>query len=71
MQSIYSAYECRICRKECILLTKDVEQITRDKYIACPYYNSKRVDKGKSTNDLRECMKERSYIRIKGALRQK
>jgi DNA-directed RNA polymerase subunit RPC12/RpoP len=71
MQSIYTSYECRTCRKEFILLTEDVDQVSKGRYVACTYCSSKRVDKAKSTDDLRECMQERSYKRVKGALRQK
>lgn len=71
MQSIYTAYVCRTCRKDFILLTEDIEQMAEGRYIACPFCNSKRISKGKTVDDLRECMKERSYKRVKGALRQK
>lgn len=72
MQSIYSAYECKTCRKEFVLLTEDVEQLTSGRYIACPYCNSQRIRKQKIADNLKECMHERSYKRNKhGALVQK
>jgi DNA-directed RNA polymerase subunit RPC12/RpoP len=71
MQSTYIAYECRTCRKEFVLLTEDVDQMARDRYIVCPYCCSKRVDKEKVADSLKECMKERSYKRVGGALRQR
>ncbi len=70
MQSVYTGYECKTCRKEFVLLSEDVEQLAVGKYIACPYCNSKRVKKQKTTDNLKECMKERSYKKIHGALRQ-
>lgn len=45
--------------------------MAKGRYLVCPYCNSKRVSKENSTDDLRECMKERSYRRIGGAIRQK
>ncbi|SKA89610.1 DNA-directed RNA polymerase, subunit RPC12/RpoP, contains C4-type Zn-finger [Clostridium sp. USBA 49] len=70
MQSIYTSYICTICKKEFVLLTEDVEQIKKGRYIACPYCNSKHIKKENVANSLKECMSERSYRRIKGALRQ-
>lgn len=71
MQSIYTSYECRTCRKEFVLLTEDVEQLTPGRYVACPYCNSKHVRKQKVADNLKECMSERAYKRVKGAIRQK
>jgi len=70
MLSIYTSYKCRTCSKEFILLTEDIDNMDKNKYVACPYCNSKRVSKQKETDDLRECMKERSYKKINGAIRQ-
>lgn len=70
MQSIYSAYECKTCKKEFVLLSEDVEQLAVGRYIACPYCNSKHVKKQKITDNLKECMKERSYKKVHGAVRQ-
>ncbi|AAK79876.1 DNA-directed RNA polymerase subunit RPC12/RpoP [Clostridium acetobutylicum] len=70
MQSIYTSYKCSTCSKEFVLLTEDVESIQKDRYIACPYCSSKRLVKGKVTDDLRECMKARVYKRVKGALKE-
>lgn len=71
MLSIYTSYACRTCKKEFILLSEDIENIGDDRYLICPYCSSKRVNKEKTADSLKECMKERSYKRIKGALRQK
>jgi DNA-directed RNA polymerase subunit RPC12/RpoP len=72
MQGIYTAYVCRTCRKEIILLTDDVEQMTAGRYLVCSYCSSKRLSKQKVADDLRECMKERSYKRnSRGAIEQR
>lgn len=67
---IYSNYKCRTCKLEFVLLSDDVDKMSKDRYLVCPYCSSKRLDKGNTTNDLRECMKEKSYKRVHGALRQ-
>jgi DNA-directed RNA polymerase subunit RPC12/RpoP len=71
MLNIYTGYKCRTCKLEFVVLSEDVDKMAKDKYLACPYCNSKRISKENSTDDLRECMKERSYRRIGGAIRQK
>lgn len=71
MQSIYTAYECRTCKKEFVLLTEDVEQLVMGRYIACPYCNSQRIRKQRATDNLKECMSERAYRRVKGAIKQR
>lgn len=71
MLSIYTSYVCKACKKEFILLTEEVQQLQVDRYIACPYCNSKRVKKQSEINDLRELMDHRYYRRVHGALRQK
>ncbi|WP_125153114.1 hypothetical protein [Clostridium rectalis] len=69
MLSVYSSFVCKICKKEFILLTEEVE--TLKGYLVCPYCSSRRVKKEKIADNLKECMQQRSYKRIKGALRQK
>jgi DNA-directed RNA polymerase subunit RPC12/RpoP len=71
MLNIYTSYKCRTCKLEFVLLSEDVDKMAKGRYLACPYCNSKRVTKENSTDDLREIMKERSYRRIGGAIRQK
>lgn len=71
MLNIYTSHKCRTCKKEFVLLTEDVEeQIKLNRYLVCPYCSSHRVGKGKATDSIKECMKERSYKKIHGALRQ-
>lgn len=71
MLSTYTSYKCRTCKKEFVLLSEDVQAHEKQgKYLACPYCNSKRISKQNMTDSLKECMKERSYKRVKGALRK-
>lgn len=68
----YKSYRCDKCNREFVLLTADADNhIKSGKYIACPYCNSRRVRKEKVGDTLKECMKERSYARVKGAIREK
>lgn len=69
MLSIYTSYKCCTCRKEFVLLSEDIENLKR--YLVCPYCSSRKVKREKMADNLRECMQERSYIRVKGAIRQK
>ena len=71
MDNIYTVYKCRTCRKDFILPSDDVHSMSPGRYLTCPYCNSKRISKEGAADSLKECMKERSYRRIKGALRQK
>lgn len=69
---LYTAYRCRTCKSEFILLTEEVdEQLKKRRYIVCPYCSSQRIDKQKAADSLKECMSERSYKRVRGALIQK
>jgi DNA-directed RNA polymerase subunit RPC12/RpoP len=67
---MYSAFECRTCRKEFVLLSVDVEQLEPGRYIVCPYCTSKHVKKQRVEDSLKDCMKERSYKKVHGAVRQ-
>lgn len=68
MLSIYSSYKCKTCEKEFALLTEDIENMLPGRYLTCPYCNSKRVNKEKVSDVLKECMMERVYRRENGAL---
>ncbi|WP_416176045.1 hypothetical protein [Clostridium sp.] len=69
--NIYTSYKCNRCKREFVLLTEDLEQqLKQSRYLVCPYCSSKHVNKEKVTDNLKECMKERSYKRVGGALRQ-
>ncbi|UZW13206.1 hypothetical protein OSC52_15320 [Clostridium pasteurianum] len=67
MLGIYTSYKCRTCKKEFIIITEEIE---KNRYLVCPRCSSQRIDKSNETNDLREVMKERSYRRTKGAIKQ-
>ncbi|WP_049041800.1 hypothetical protein [Clostridium sporogenes] len=69
MLSIYSSFLCKSCKNEFILLTEELQN-TRG-YLVCPYCSSRKIKKESVADNLKECMNERSYIRIKGALRQR
>ncbi|AUM89180.1 hypothetical protein RSJ15_16270 [Clostridium botulinum] len=69
MLSIYTSYVCCSCRNEFVLLSEDIESLKG--YLVCPYCSSRKVKKECIADNLKECMSERSYKRIKGALRQK
>lgn len=71
MLNLYTSYRCRTCKLEFIALTEDIDKMAKDRYLACPYCSSKRLDKESAADSLKECMKERSYRRVNGALRQK
>ncbi|MCR3758723.1 hypothetical protein [Clostridium felsineum] len=70
MYEIYTTYKCKVCKKEFVLLTEDIENMLKDRKLSCPYCLSKKILKRKPTSDLRECMEQRVYKRVKGALRQ-
>lgn len=70
MIKLYNAYKCKRCKKEFILLAEDIDTLEKDRYIACPYCNSKHIVLTLGTNDLKECMKERAYRKEHGAIRQ-
>lgn len=68
---IYTAYKCRRCNKEVILITDEVQTTLKaDKYLACSHCGSKRLVKELVTDDLREVAKARSYKRVSGRIRE-
>ena len=52
-------------------MSEDIQKMDKGRYLACSYCNSQRVNKEKTSDDLKECMRERSYKRVNGAIRQK
>ncbi|WP_142414407.1 hypothetical protein [Hathewaya massiliensis] len=69
MLSIYTSYKCCGCKCEFVLLSEDVEGMKG--YLVCPYCSSRKIKKENVSDNLRECMSERSYRRIKGVIRQR
>ncbi|WP_346890734.1 hypothetical protein [Clostridium sp. UBA3887] len=72
MLNIYTSYICRVCSREFILITSEVQSASNTgNYLACPYCGSRRMRKGLVTDDLREVMKARRYKRnSRGAIEQ-
>ena len=67
----YSAYKCKVCKKETILVADQVEDTEKkNRYIVCSHCSSKKIVKEKETDDLREIMGNRAYKREGGRLRQ-
>lgn len=70
MLNIHTSYKCKTCKKEFVLLTEDLEKIASGRYLICPFCNSKRVSRENAADRLREVMKERSYRRVGGVIKQ-
>lgn len=67
MLKIYTAYKCKGCGRTFILLTSEmIAAIGQGKYIACPICGNQNIKVTKASDNLRECMEERSYYRAKG-----
>ncbi|MBX4266557.1 hypothetical protein [Clostridium estertheticum] len=70
MLGMYTSYKCKTCKLEFVLLSEDVAKMAKDRFLACPYCNSKRVTIDKATDSVRECMQESSYRRRNGVIKQ-
>lgn len=71
MDDMYNCYLCKKCGKEIILLSGDVsDTLKKGKYISCSHCGSRKIEKQKSTNNLKECMGHSAYKRKHGAIRQ-
>lgn len=70
MLSMYTSYKCVSCRFEFVLLTEDVNKMAKDRYLVCPYCNSKKVIIEKESDSLKECMGHSTYKKVHGAVRQ-
>ena len=56
MQSMYTTYKCEPCKREMILITKEVtEAIKSGRYLACVYCGRKHIKKTKETDSIKEC----------------
>jgi DNA-directed RNA polymerase subunit RPC12/RpoP len=71
MLSIYTSYKCKTCRKEFVLLSEDINTMANGRYLVCPYCNSKKLSVDKATDSVKECMKESSYKRCNGYIKQR
>lgn len=71
MSGIYTSYNCKRCKKQLVLITEEVESMSKDTYLACSYCGSRHIEKQKITDSLKECMSEHSYIRCNGRVQQR
>ena len=71
MKEIYKICICDKCGKTNILINDEAEDtIKRGKYISCSHCGNKKMTKESETSDLRKCMDNHSYKRIKRKIRQ-
>lgn len=71
MESIYKILICKRCCKTTVLLNDEAQDTrNKNKYLSCAHCGCRIFKKENKSDDLRECMKERRYKRVKGALRQ-
>ncbi|CAK7056186.1 hypothetical protein [Tissierella sp.] len=68
----YIIYKCLVCNRSFILLGEEVKHDENEsKYITCPYHGKHRKIIVTGAHDsIKECMKERSYKRDKGKIKQ-
>lgn len=58
MQSIYTSYKCMRCKREIILISKEIDiAIDAGKYIACAYCSCRSLKITKQTDSLIECFR--------------
>ena len=71
MKGIYAIRICRRCGKTSILINEEVEDtIKKGKYISCSHCGSKNTVEENCISDLRKCMDNNAYKRVKGKIRQ-
>lgn len=70
MLNIYTSYVCVSCKNQLVLLTEELDNMSKDKYLACPYCGCRRIIKQKTNNSLKECMSHSAYQRVNRAVRQ-
>ena len=71
MEKTYISYKCK-CGKEFVLLNEDAKiQEKLNRYISCPFCNSRKIKKERIADTVKECMRSRSYKRVNGAIREK
>ena len=67
MSKQYTSFKCLNCGNTTIVITDEIES---GRYLVCSHCSSKKNKSAKETDDLRDCMKESSYKRDHGAIRQ-
>jgi len=70
MVSIYTVIKCKTCDLEFVVLSENLKAMPDNRYLVCPFCNSKRVIVTKANDSLKECMKESAYRRVHGSLKQ-
>lgn len=71
MKEIYKIRICGKCGKTNILINDEVEDtIKKGNYISCSHCGSKKITKENEISDLRKCMDNNAYKRVKGKIRQ-
>ena len=71
MNEFYISYYCKKCRKSSVLVMEEVHDTLRNRnYISCPHCGSKKMNVEFKVSDLRKCMDNSAYKRIKGKIRQ-
>jgi DNA-directed RNA polymerase subunit RPC12/RpoP len=71
VKEIYVIRICGKCRKTNILINDEVEDtIKKGKFISCSHCGSKKVFEENETSDLRKCMDNNAYKRVKRKVRQ-
>lgn len=71
MKEIYVIRICSRCRKTSILINDEVEDtIKKGKYISCSHCGHQKTVEEKDISDLRKCMDNNAYKRVKGKIRQ-
>ena len=63
----YKILICKKCRKTTIVLSAEVNS---ERYLVCSHCSSKNLREENETDNFNECMKEHSYKRDHGAIRQ-
>lgn len=66
----YTALKCKHCKREFILISTELLSIKINCVIQCPYCHSPKVQVEKAADNLKDCMQERCYRRINGAIRE-
>ena len=72
VESIYTSYRCKRCKKEMILIAEEERQTLKEgHYISCSHCGSKHVVKETTTDNLKELISEgHIYKRKHGAMVQ-
>ncbi|WP_353096328.1 hypothetical protein [Tissierella praeacuta] len=67
----YVVYRCKICGCNFILPIEHVKYNEKlGNYISCPFKGHKNIIVTGAYDSIKECMKERSYKRDKGKMKQ-